>query len=149
MGKNFYLVEPSVACLRCGRGLTDLVCGVEPCPACGGDYARLHIGKSSAGWAFALHVIPEEGLNSLDDWRARWSLPGARIVSEDGEGVSFEEMERVITERRGPRTRWSDYALARNHAQRGPNGTIRCVVDGVHCVGHGGGTWDLIAGDFS
>ena len=45
-----------------------------PCPTCGHKkkIKRLHIGKSSYGWAFSLHIIPHEGLNSLDDWRERW-----------------------------------------------------------------------------
>lgn len=28
----------------------------------------LHIGKSSAGWCFSLHIIPELGIRDLSDW---------------------------------------------------------------------------------
>jgi hypothetical protein len=39
--------------------------------------------------------------------------------------------------------------LAKNHAELGPNGLLRSKVDDVHCIGHGEGTYDYIAGDFS
>ena len=53
MGTNYYLTED---CECCGRAFPDL-----------------HIGKSSGGWCFSLHVIPSEGLNSLDEWESRFS----------------------------------------------------------------------------
>jgi len=28
----------------------------EPCAACGRGYEQVHVGKSSAGWCFSLHV---------------------------------------------------------------------------------------------
>lgn len=50
MGTNYYLhTKPDCEC--CGRGF-------EP----------LHIGKSSGGWCFSLHVMPEDNINTLDDW---------------------------------------------------------------------------------
>lgn len=41
-----------------------------PCPTCGRQDPPLHIGKSSAGWCFSLHVIPELGLNDWPEWEA-------------------------------------------------------------------------------
>lgn len=64
MGTNYYL-EPK-----------------PPCQCCGRPFEQLHIGKSSAGWCFALHVIPERGIKDLDDWVRIWSQPEARIVDE-------------------------------------------------------------------
>jgi len=115
MGTNYYLhTEP-------------------PCECCGKPRGEeLHIGKSSGGWCFALHVVPEDSINTLDDWRALWTQPGSSIRNEYGEKVTREEMERVITQRR-----WRDGMPSRH------------VVDGGHCLGHGDGTWDYITGEFS
>lgn len=111
-----------------------------PCPTCGhGD--RLHIGKSSGGWCFALHVgregfETEEDLpRDLDGWRALWRRPGSRIVDEYGGAHTPEEMERRIA-RRPP---WG----------RDKRPLHRHEIDGRHCLGHGDGTYDLIAGVFS
>ncbi len=112
MGTNFYLIDED---------------SNKPCKCCGHLVSPLHIGKSSAGWAFALHVIPEKGVTTLEDWRRLWSLPGKRILDEYGNEISPKFMEDIITIRRG---------------------VSRSEVDGVHCVGHGGGPWDYITGEF-
>ncbi len=101
------------------------------CPHCGRGDDRLHIGRSSAGWCFALHVDHEEGINSLDDWKAIWSLPNAKIIDEYGRQHTPEEMLATITERSHPR------------------GLSRHRVDMRHCIGSGDGTYDLIPGEFS
>jgi hypothetical protein len=146
MGTNFYL-HPQADCKCCGR-----------------PFEPLHIGKSSAGWCFSLHVIPEEGIISLDDWRVRWSLPGAIIRNEYGETISPEQMESTIAERSYSKkgdweSEWWGGAFQRcrseehfhqmNNSERGPNFLLRHRVDGRHCIGHGSGTYDYIAGQFS
>lgn len=131
----------------------------EPCPHCGREFPGKHIGKSSYGWCFGLHVIPEDGINTLDDWRREWSRPGAYIVDEYGERASVAEMETIITRRKG-RVEWGDdrafagyeseeHFHRSNNSARGPNGLVRHRIDGRHCIGHGEGTWDYIAGEFS
>lgn len=110
MGTNYYLVG-------------------DCCPACGRGDERQHIGKSSAGWCFALHVT--EDVKSLEDWQARWSAPGAKIVNEYGDTITPAEMLSAITDRSHPR------------------GLSRHQVDGRHCIGHGNGTFDLLPGEFS
>lgn len=144
MGTNYYLHEK--VCPTCGRGEAD----------------PRHIGKSSSGWCFALHVIPAEGLNDLDDWVARWSLPDAAILDEYNRTVSTVEMFRIITERSHPpppvdgrtaqerdqRVRY----LRENYAEEGPNGLLRHSLmrgDMRDMKGRGAGTWDLLEGDFS
>lgn len=142
MGTNYYMIEGT--CPHCGRG--------------GGEK---HIGKCSAGWCFALHVYPDEGINTLDDWRERWE--GHLIVDEYGDAVDHAWMLRTITEWEGhsdftkplvpippfqPESDWSVF-LYRNHAEPGPNGLMRHKVDGRRCIGHGEGTWDYLVGDFS
>lgn len=133
----------------------------QPCECCGRPYTPMHIGKSSAGWCFALHVIPENGINDLEDWLVLWSQPGARIEDEYGGPVSTDMMEGIITGRSWPRTfdqngRWAqlngyateqDFHL-KNHSQRGPNGLLRNAI-GNGCVKHGDGTWDCIDLEFS
>lgn len=132
-----------------------------PCECCKGAYGRLHIGKSSAGWCFALHVIPEEEINDLEDWRVLLSQPWARIEDEYGNPVNADMIECVIANRSWPRTfdqdgRWAQlkgyvteqHFHQKNHSQRGPNGLLRHAI-GNGCVKHGNGTWDCIGGDFS
>jgi len=111
MGTNYYLTE-------------------ESCPHCGRSGERLHIGKSSAGWCFALHVTDD--IKSLADWQALWSKPGAKIVDEYGDAFTPEAMLAGITERS-----WKG-----GEPRRHP-------LDGSHCIGHGDGTYDLIPGEFS
>lgn len=128
MGTNYYLRED--ACDKCGR-----------------SPEALHIGKSSMGWCFALHVIPDEGLNSLEDWKVRWSRPSAKIFDEYGTEVTTTEMLNTISNRGRPNPSPSfDYAA--NDAVPGPNNLIRHEIS-RYCSGHGPGTWDLIPGEFS
>ena len=127
MGTNYYLHE---SC----------------CPHCGRAESVTHIGKSSAGWCFRLHVTGD--LKSLDDWKLVFAREGNRIENEYGHSVSVEEMLRIITERKWEGGR--DTVFHRmNSSEDGPNGLARSRVDGWRCVGHGEGTWDLIGGDFS
>jgi hypothetical protein len=142
MGTNYYLYEKQN----------------EPCPTCGhcDEAEPLHIGKSSAGWCFSLHVIPERGINDLEDWEALWSRPGCVIKNEYGETLTPDEMKLCITERGriglassvpyGYRS-WHEFYTS-NQAKLGPNGLVRHVV-GRHCLKHGEGTWDCITGEFS
>jgi hypothetical protein len=154
MGTNFYL-HPRADCECCGR-----------------PFEPLHIGKSSSGWCFSLHVIPEDGINSLDEWRERWSRRSAFIRNEYGDTVTAEQMESTITERGYSKpeswgeTTWNlfvqDSWFSRfgrypdeedfhrhNHSERGPNLLLRHRIDGRHCIGHGPGTYDYITGEFS
>jgi hypothetical protein len=118
----------------------------EPCPSCKRDYERLHIGKSSDGWCFSLHIIPEERINSLEDWQERYKT--GVIKDEYGDTITPEEMTDIITNRswrKLPNT--FDYAA--NHAEPDPNNLVRHRIDPRHCIGHGEGTWDYMVGEFS
>ena len=102
------------------------------CECCGRPFQPLHIGKSSGGWCFTLHVMPEDSINTLDDWRELWSQPGAFIRDEYGDKVPIKDMEKIITERK-----WRGGYPSRH------------TIDGRPCIGHGPGTWDYMTGDFS
>lgn len=130
----------------------------EPCEYCGRSDMSLHIGKSSAGWCFALHVYPESGPENLQDWIERW-LKGGSIKDGGDKDVSLEDMLRVIMIRSMKYPLTGDIARHRGHcnladfyhvnyAQPGPNNLLRHKIEG-NCIDHGDGTWDLMTGDFS
>lgn len=125
-------------------------------------FEPVHIGKSSHGWCFSLHVIPEKGINDLEDWKPL--LKRGLIKNEYYEEFSYEEMLSVITDRSFPDTPeecekklkessawYSSYEdfLEKNQAIRGPNNLLRHRIDGHHCIRNGNGTWDCIVGEFS
>lgn len=81
MGTNYYM-------------LTDV------CPHCGRPAERKHIGKSSAGWAFGLRIYPDEGINTLEDWKRVWA--GQVIEDEYERRLSVDELLNIITVRGDP-----------------------------------------------
>lgn len=138
MGTNYYLHKN--VCAHCGRG-------DEP----------LHIGKSSAGWCFGLHIIPEHGIRDLPDWEREWST--GVIKDEYDRVVTPEEMRNIITNRgsedstKWEKEWWHGYGSeagfhASNESERGPRGMLRARI-GRFCSGHGAGTWDLFEREFS
>lgn len=133
MGTNYYLQLPGTdACKHCGRS---------------DDAEKLHIGKSSVGWCFSLHVIPERGIYDLADWLPLFER--YEICDEYGDALTAQDMVEYITARS-----WSSVYergetwYVSNHAEPGPNGLARHRI-GCHCVKHGDGTWDCITGEFS
>jgi hypothetical protein len=144
MGTNYYW-HPAGYCDACDRPKGDGV----------------HIGKSSGGWVFALHVYPDDvfheelpretRITSLDDWRALFDRPGSVIVNEYGDRVTAADMVKTITERS-----WDGWSPHRRPGRTnaatgatGPNGLRRSAIDGFHTIGHGEGAWDLCVGEFS
>ena len=136
MGTNYYLGEK------------------DPCRECGRPYEQLHIGKSSFGWHFSLHVIPEMEINNLEDWKKVWK--GKKIFDEYGLKISWVKMLSIITERKGTNNSmekpygyesWEEFHKV-NHSEFGINGLIRSKI-GSFCIGHGEGTYDYKVGYFS
>lgn len=105
------------------------------CECCGRNDPPLHIGKSSGGWVFSLHVIPEEGINTLSDWAREFSSASAVIKDECDSLISAEEMLDIIKNR-------SPFGIDRKPLRRHE-------IDGRWCIGHGEGTWDYMPGEFS
>ena len=132
MGTNYYL-HTKAACKTCGR-----------------PFEAKHIGKSSGGWCFSLHVIPDEGIYDLPDWEKLWKKRGSFIVDEYGDRVSKEKMMEIITKREWKGgEQWSHDQYTYNHAVPGPNGLARHRLGNGFCIQHGAGTWDCVLGEFS
>ena len=62
--------------------------------------ATLHIGKSSGGWKFGFHAIPDLGLTSWEAWRT--FLAGRTITDEYGTRLSLAEFTKKVEERWTP-----------------------------------------------
>lgn len=121
------------------------------CECCGNTFDEIHIGKSSGGWCFSLHVIPEDNINTLNDWVNKWNEIGVGIIKDEyGENCTPEDMYLIITARSYiPKSQLEPDWYQMNQAEPGPNGLARAKIDGLHCIGHGEGTWDYIQGEFS
>ena len=135
MGTNYYAERAAgEACSHCGRS----------------DVAeRLHIGKSSAGWCFSLHVIPERGLNSLEEWKEYLRQPNITIEDEYGRRHTLSELlDRITNRAQAVRSAPNAQFMRENNAVPGPSGLVRNKID-RYCIGHGEGTWDLLTGEFS
>jgi len=126
-----------------------------PCESCGRSYEAKHIGKSSAGWVFSLHVMPDEGVTDIDDWERLWAS-GGEIYDEYGTKHTVEEMRLVIMARTHKEKwdtvpfmyeSWAEFHR-HNHSEEGPVGLLRHKLDS-RCIKHGNGTWDCIIGEFS
>ncbi len=131
--------------------------------------ARTHIGKSSAGWVFVLHIYPEDGINDLNDWLRFWDSQEGWIEDEYENKIEVPEMvERIAKrEREVSEDYWDkapmgysswDHFHRDNHSLRGPGGLLRSRVESYGnnrqsftngCVKHGEGTWDCFVGEFS
>lgn len=132
MGTN-YFHESQDACDKCGA------------PTPGSNLVRRHIGKSSAGWCFALHVYPAEGIYDLVHWVKRWKH--GKIVDEYGGLLTTPQMLTVILVRLSldsePLTpQW----LVQNDAYMGPFGLARAAIRPPRVLGPGCGTYDRITG---
>ena len=123
----------------------------KKCASCGREVEGVHIGKSSGGWCFSLHIMPEERISTWSDWLDMFAnYKDSYIKDEYGSVVAKDEFICIVTERKWKSTRTMNVdELRRNSAEPGPNGLLRHLVDGRHCVGHGEGTYDYCVGYFS
>ena len=84
MGTNYYLES------------------TPPCKCCHRVHNGKHIGKSSAGWRFALRIYPEQGINTFYDWMKILSKEDVVIKNEYGDQVSFSDLVDNILNRSHP-----------------------------------------------
>ena len=80
MSINFYFKHQS--CVSCGHGKEDL-----------------HIGKSSGGYAFGLHIYPSLNICTLEDWLMYMRIFPGKIFDGYGFERSLEELIDTITRR--------------------------------------------------
>ena len=116
MGTNYYLVKKE-----------------DTCPTCGHIEEKLHIGKSSYGWVFSLHVIPDKEITSLEDWIKLFNSTEYRIRNEYLQDITKEEMLKIIMNRK----RKDNRSLMRVHSGYS------------HVHSQGIGTWTCMLGTFS
>ncbi len=134
----------------------------DVCPQCGRGDEPLHIGKSSAGWCFSLHVCYPDNLGEeevpadLDGWKKLWEADGVVLKDEYGKAITPAGMLAVITKRSfrafehspiGYRS-WESFHN-QNHSVPGPNGLVRHRIEEGHCIAHGEGTYDCVVDEFS
>ena len=102
------------------------------CPTCYRPFEPMHMGKSSAGWCFSLHIYPDLGIKDLSDWVdfiGKYDL--GYIEDEYGNTRTLEYFLNIVRERE-----WKGGPPMRHDVDR-------------FCVGHGKGTWDLFEREFS
>jgi hypothetical protein len=143
------------------------------CPCCGHGIVKkkeLHLGKSSSGWTFALHVYPEQGIYTWADimYECVYAIKdGGWIRDEYGTEVEYEMFTGIVEDRGSDKTlsekvafmnipgwhspmayRSVEEMLQRNNAVAGPNNLLRHKID-QYCIGQGDGTYDYLVGEFS
>lgn len=128
---------------------TNYYLDIGVCPHCKQPSEKLHLGKSSAGWVFMLHVYPEKNLNDLEDIVKHIEDSGGLITDEYGRPYTIGMWLLEVVARSWPKCERDDHWYKSNHAQPGPNNLSRSTIDGIHTIGHGLGTWDCCTGDFS
>jgi len=140
MGTNYYLEgnETTTQCECCGQD----VAGTE----------QLHIGKSSMGWCFSLHVTDE--CPDLAAWEHFLVNADVSVVDEYGEHVNPTQMINIMKSKRSD-IRWKDKKWMgyinegdfhqQNGSERGPNNLLR------HSGNDNAGTipCDYCTGEFS
>lgn len=89
----------------------------------------LHIGKSSYGWYFTLHIYPDKEITSLIDWLPL--LQNGVIHNEYGEEVSYEDMKDCIL--REGRWNW-DFTNMPRTTESHVEYDILCGERGLHYV---------------
>ena len=79
MGTNYYWTPPK-------------------CDHCGRDDGARHVGKSSFGWRFTLHVYDD--VPDLAAWIAKFNEPGSTLKDEYGRDVTSVQLFDLIYAKR-------------------------------------------------
>jgi hypothetical protein len=126
------------------------------------DMPSMHIGKSSVGWCFSLHVYPDMDIHDLNNWIPLFLK--YKIENEYGDTIKHTDMQSIIVDRsrkKDWKTDWWNQTIngkpcyeseedfhSKNYSLRGPKGLLRHQIN-QYCIKHGLGTWDCIVGYFS
>jgi hypothetical protein len=94
MGTNYYqLTDRCEHCKRCNRR---------------------HIGKSSFGWTFTFHAIPDDRIESYADWlRELEKQPD--IEDEYGNPVTVEEFKQLVESKKSQEMNHTTYCMTNGH----------------------------------
>jgi len=80
MGMNFYLSPKPIKC-----------------PSCGKDGEKIHIGKSSYGWAFSFQAHPDLDIMTYQDWlRTMKEHKDWVIIDENDEEISYMDFLSMV-----------------------------------------------------
>lgn len=97
----------------------------------------IHIGQSTYGWCFALHVYPEKGINTFDDWKEILEQDSAEIKDEYDNIIPLVNLLNVITSRKDGH--WC--SIGRTPSRHN-------IIEGNPSIGSGKGSWDYFTGEF-
>ena len=149
MGTNYYaeVLRPAI-CQCCGQKTED-------------EKETLHIGKSSGGWCFAVHVT--ENIPDWQSWKNYLKKNNSKIYDEYDKEISLNSLINIV-ENRSSKTEYNEKLFKENNhysqytslerflevnqAEIGPNNLLRHKLN-ERCISHGDGTWDYIIGEFS
>lgn len=118
------------------------------------DKFRYHIGKSSFGWTFSLHIKPPF-INGIKEIERFLSLQSVHVEDQNKNILTKDEMLSIIYNRIGEDKWWNEITqewLDQRDAIKDPRNLVRFKVGDidvhVKCIGYEDGPWDLIVGDF-
>jgi hypothetical protein len=135
MGTNYYLTDKELVCSACKR-----------------QHDKLHIGKDSAGWAFALRVYPKYYILGIKDWLEIWKNENSVIIDDQGNIIDKEFLKNRIISKVPPASSivYTKEFLTKNYAVFDKKiNLLRCdPVTHLACATHGNGTYDLLEKDF-
>ena len=115
----------------------------ERCSACGHRKKGRHLGKSSAGWHFALRIYPEEGIRDISDI-FKLAHDAGGVVDEYGQQHSVEDFMHIVMVRfRFDKDELPPHWFTENQASRGWLGLAKRRGSET------GGPWDYINHEFS
>lgn len=133
MGENYFLtIGNDKTCYHCGHTTKT---------------KKLHIGKSSVGWCFGLHVEVDDPTHPMDLTEWRVAFEDGVITNEYDDVISRNEMLDKITKRSCSYGTPTEQWLQENNAVIGPGSLVRHQL-GDYCIAHGDSTYDLLAGWF-
>lgn len=92
---------------------TNYYARINICKCCN-RFDELHIGKSSAGWTFSFHSIPERELVCWQDWYIFLNEPNVKIFNECGEEITSDNFIELVNSKKSAR---------HNHAEEYPEGS--------------------------
>tara|TARA_R110000803_G_C11716561_1_gene287626 strand:+ start:82 stop:465 length:384 start_codon:yes stop_codon:yes gene_type:complete len=102
---------------------------------------KKHFGKRSAGWDFTLHVYPDEGIRSLEDWLVLLSDKNVEVRDDSGRKIKLKLLLRIVLMGEGCAVAGSfggsEYAVLNPFTQRfqpPPDAVIRNTNDYCYAI---------------